>query len=73
MARTWGRRFMQSGSRRRRLAGCLLWLVGLLVLLIILSVLFGSFQLGTKAKSMSPPGRRPISVVPAPGPGIPAR
>jgi hypothetical protein len=34
---------------RRRLTGCLLWIVGLIVVLIILSLLFGGFQKGTKA------------------------
>ncbi len=34
---------------RRRLTGCLLWIVGLIVVLIILSLLFGGFQMGTKA------------------------
>jgi hypothetical protein len=35
--------------RRRRLTGCLLWLIGLIVLLLILSALFGGFQKGTRA------------------------
>jgi hypothetical protein len=34
---------------RRRLTGCLLWIVGLIVVLIILSLMFGGFQMGTKA------------------------
>jgi hypothetical protein len=34
---------------RRRATGCLLWIVGLIVVLIILSLLFGGFQMGTKA------------------------
>jgi hypothetical protein len=29
--------------------GCAIWIIALLVLLIVLSVLFGGFQLGTKA------------------------
>jgi len=41
------------GRGHRRLMptplGCALWIIALLVLLIILSVLFGGFQLGTKA------------------------
>jgi hypothetical protein len=42
------------GRRRRRwprsrTAGCLLWIVLLIALLIVLSVLFGGFQKGTKA------------------------
>jgi hypothetical protein len=50
---------MRGGHRgerkpRSRLAGCLLWILALVVLLIILSVLFGGFRKGTKA-GMSPP------------------
>ena len=40
------------GERRRprsRLAGCLLWILALIVLLIIVSLLFGGFRKGTKA------------------------
>jgi hypothetical protein len=38
------------GARRRlsRPVGCLLWIVALLLLLLILSILFGGFQKGTK-------------------------
>jgi len=34
---------------RRRVTGCLLWIVGLIVVLIILSLMFGGFRMGTKA------------------------
>jgi hypothetical protein len=44
-ARSRGRRWRP----RRRATGCLLWIVGLIVVLIILSLLFGGFQMGTKA------------------------
>lgn len=41
------------GSRERRprsrLAGCLVWIVALIALLILLSLLFGGFRKGTKA------------------------
>lgn len=40
-----------SGGRPRRFSrpvGCLIWLIALIVLLIVLSVLFGGFQKGTK-------------------------
>jgi hypothetical protein len=47
------RRRMSSGRRpwwpRRRLTGCLLWILGLIVVLVILSLMFGGFQKGTKA------------------------
>jgi hypothetical protein len=39
------------GERRRprsRLAGCLIWILALVALLIILSLLFGGFHKGTK-------------------------
>ena len=39
---------------RSRLAGCLLWIVALVVLLIVLSLLFGGFRKGTKA-GLGPP------------------
>ena len=47
------------GSRERRprsrLAGCLVWIVALIVLLIVLSLLFGGFRKGTKAAGTDPP------------------
>jgi hypothetical protein len=33
---------------RSRLTGCLLWILGLIIVLVILSLLFGGFQKGTK-------------------------
>lgn len=46
------RRTRRAGRRwrpRRRLTGCLLWIVGLIAVLIILSLMFGGFRMGTKA------------------------
>ena len=47
------------GSRERRprsrLVGCLVWIIALIVLLIVLSLLFGGFQKGTKATGAAPP------------------
>ena len=47
------RRRARSGRRRwrpqSRLAGCLVWIVALIVVLIILSLMFGGFHMGTKA------------------------
>jgi hypothetical protein len=40
---------------RSRLSGCLLWILALIVVLIILSLLFGGFRKGTKATGASPP------------------
>jgi hypothetical protein len=46
------RRRMSPGRRswrpRHRLTGCLLWILGLIVVLVILSLMFGGFQKGTK-------------------------
>jgi hypothetical protein len=62
------RRRTGSGPRppRRRLAGCLLWIVGLIVVLVILSLLFGGFQKGTKAGGDGGPAPVPVT---AAGPG----
>jgi len=50
--------YRSKGQRRRwprsRAAGCLLWIVLLIVILIVLSVLFGGFQKGTKAGLRGP-------------------
>ena len=54
----------RSRGRRRRFgrpAGCLLWLIALLALLILLSALFGGFQKGTKAGGSHVP-RATVSV-----------
>jgi hypothetical protein len=50
MARGFGGRVGQRGTRRKmgRLSGCLLWILALLVILLVLSILFGGFQKGTK-------------------------
>jgi hypothetical protein len=37
---------------RSRAAGCLLWLLVLIVLLIVVSLLFGGFQKGTKVNGL---------------------
>jgi hypothetical protein len=39
---------MPERRRRIRARGCLLWILGLIVLLVILSLLFGGFQKGSK-------------------------
>ena len=46
-----------AGRRRRRwpqsrTAGCLLWVLLLIVLVVVLSVLFGGFQKGTQVKGL---------------------
>ena len=51
-----GPRGRQPRQRRRiRPAGCLLWVLGLLVLVLVLSLLFGGFQKGSKAGSSGLP------------------
>jgi len=45
---------------RIRLGGCLLLLLGLLIILVILSLLFGGFQKGTTVNGTGPPA--PFSV-----------
>jgi hypothetical protein len=51
---------------RSRAAGCLLWVALLIVLLIVLSLLFGGFQKGTKANGLGPV-RAPVAVAGAAG------
>jgi hypothetical protein len=45
-----GGRKPRGRSRRRRIGplGCLLWLLALVILVLVLSALFGGFQKGTK-------------------------
>ncbi len=61
MANRWRRRPEQPGGARRlsRPLGCLLWVLLLLVVLVVLSVLFGGFRLGTRAEG---PGYRPAVI-----------
>jgi len=57
MADDRGRGRRRSRDRRRLLPaplGCVIWIVALLALLVIMSVLFGGFQVGTKAGGMGP-------------------
>ena len=51
----WSGRSPKNGRRMSGPVGCLLWLVVLLVILIVVAVLFGGFQTGTKV-SGSPKG-----------------
>jgi hypothetical protein len=58
MVNRWRSRREQPGGGRRLgwPLGCLLWLVLLVLVLIVLSVLFGGFRLGTRAEG---PGAQP--------------
>lgn len=62
---SWG---TPNGKRRRfsRPVGCLIWLIALIVLLILLSALFGGFQKGTKANGASFNGASIATAVAAP-------
>jgi|HubBroStandDraft_2_1064218.scaffolds.fasta_scaffold30583_4 hypothetical protein len=55
-----GRGGGRGGGRRRwprsRAGGCLLWILLLIVVLVILSLMFGGFQKGTKANGNRSPG-----------------
>jgi ABC-type transporter Mla maintaining outer membrane lipid asymmetry permease subunit MlaE len=51
MLRWYGRR---DGRRRPRLVGCLIWFIALVVILIVLSLLFGGFTKGTKVSGLGP-------------------
>jgi hypothetical protein len=55
----WRPRGQQDRPRPRlsRPVGCLLWIVALLVLLLVMSLLFGGFQNGTKVGAGQPGGR----------------
>jgi hypothetical protein len=50
----------EKGRRVSRPIGCLLWLIALLIILIVVAVIFGGFQLGTKA-SGSPRPAGPVA------------
>ena len=39
---------------RSRAGGCLLWILLLIVILIVLSLMFGGFQKGTKTNTFAP-------------------
>jgi len=58
------RRRSRSRSRwpQSRAGGCLLWIVLLIVVLIVLSVLFGGFQKGTKTGGIGPIAAGPMIV-----------
>jgi hypothetical protein len=58
MLRWYGRR---DTRRRPRVVGCLIWLIAVIVILIVLSLLFGGFQKGTKV-SLGHPVVRPVAV-----------
>jgi cytochrome c-type biogenesis protein CcmH/NrfF len=58
MDRSWFNRPDRYGRERRRrprsrARGCLLWIVLLIAVLIVLSVLFGGFQKGTKSSGLT--------------------
>ena len=66
MARGLGDRAGRGGRPRRRmgrLTGCLVWILALLVILLVLSILFGGFQRGTKVSGDRPARPQAMSSV----------
>jgi hypothetical protein len=65
MAEGYPRRPWGNGPRRprSRLTGCLLWFLGLIIVLVILSLLFGGFQKGTKVGGAGHPVPVPARAV----------
>lgn len=66
MARGLGDRVGRGGGPRRRmgrLTGCLVWILALLVILLVLSILFGGFQRGTKVGGDRPARPQAMSSV----------
>jgi hypothetical protein len=61
----WRRGLLGSRPRRprTRLGGCLLWILGLIIVLVILSLLFGGFQKGTKVNGTGRPEPFSVSAV----------
>ncbi len=53
----------RSRPRQRRRLGCLLWILGVIGILILLSLLFGGFQKGTKAGGLGAPVPYSVSAV----------
>lgn len=49
---SWSRRRRRAGRARRRRfgrAGCLLWILAVILIVLLLSAVFGGFRLGTKS------------------------
>ena len=65
MLRWYGRR---EGRRTPRLIGCLIWLIALVVIIIVLSLLFGGFRKGTKVSSARPVAPPAAAQHPSPPP-----
>ncbi len=53
----------RQGRRRLRPLGCLLWALGLIIAVIVLALLLGGFQKGTKAGGGDRPGGEPITAI----------
>ena len=58
MASWRGGRGRRRWGRPRGPVGCVVWILALLVILLLLSLIFGGFQKGSKVGSDSAPGRR---------------
>jgi hypothetical protein len=53
--------FRRERRARSRVSGCLFLILGLIIVLVILSVLFGGFTKGTKTGSTGPAAPVPVS------------
>ncbi len=66
----WRRRRPTRRTRPRgRAVGCLLWILGFVIVLVILSLVFGGFQKGTKVGGAGAPVPPRVGVVTAGGDG----
>jgi hypothetical protein len=57
-------------ARRMGPIGCLWWALVILVVLLILSALFGGFRKGSRYNGLERPGRPVVAAAPAAGPEV---
>lgn len=57
------RRRRQRPGSRSRLSGCLLWLLVLVIVLVVISLLFGGFRKGTRVGGAGTPAPVPVAAV----------
>jgi hypothetical protein len=56
-----GRRRQQRPGSRSRRSGCLVWLLVLVIVLIVISLLFGGFRMGTRTGGAGAPAPVPAA------------
>ena len=60
----WGRCYRaRSGRRMSRPVGCLVWVLALIIVLLILSAVFGGFQRGSRVSGAQTYSRSDINVL----------